>query len=167
MSEDRIIIDEKKFNYDGLIAISGLFKSMMKYLEELGYNPYEMEHAEEIHKEGKQIKLKISGYKEISDFAKIVWVSVIVISQANKVTVQKGHQKVKMNKGSVSIISTVILSTDYDKSFEQNAWLYFLRVIIDKFVFKSYVNRAVSQAKKDYSQFESTIKSFLNMENFK
>jgi len=167
MSEDRIIIDEKKLDYSGLISISGLYKSIMKQLDELGYGPYEANHAEEVHEDGKQIILTIAGDKKLSDFAKVVWESVLIISQANEVSVQKGHQTAKMHKGTVQMSTMVILSTDYDKTFEQNAWLYFLRVVIDKYIFKSYVNRAIGTAKKDYGQFESHIKSFLNLETFR
>ncbi|MCA9478405.1 MAG: hypothetical protein KC535_04630 [Nanoarchaeota archaeon] len=167
MSEDRVIIDEKKITYSGLIAIGGFYKAMKQELDDLGYGPYEDYHAEEVHEDGKQILITFRGDKKVSDFAKIVWESKVAISQATEVTVQKGHQKTKMHKASAEVKSIVVLSTDYDKSFEQNAWLYFLRVVIDKFVFKSYVSRAMSQAKKDYSLFESKIKSFLNLENFR
>ena len=167
MSEDRVLVDEKKLNYTGLIAIGGLYRAMMKQLEDLGYGPYEADHTEEVHEQGKQILLTIAGDKKISDFAKVVWESEVTFAQAAEVTVEKGHQKVKMHKGSVEIKTTVILSTDYDKSFEQTACLYFFRVLIDKFVFKSYVNKAIGQAKKDYAMFDSHVKSFLNVETFR
>ena len=167
MGEDRIIIGGKVIDYTGLISIGGIYKIVMKELDDLGYGPYEASHSEEVHEDGKQILVTIQGDKTISDFAKTVWECAMIISQAQEVTVEKGHQKVRMHKGSVSISSTVIVRTDYDRSFEQNAWLYFLRVVIDKFVFKSYVSKAIGRSKKDYGLFESKIKSFLNLENFR
>ncbi len=167
MAEERVLIDAKEIDYSGLISISGVYKAVVKQLEDAGYGASEAAHSEEVHEDGKQILVTLAGDKKISDFAKVLWESNLTISQAQEVTVEKGHQKVKMFKGSVNISTDVVLSTGYDKSFEQNAWLYFLRVLIDKYVFKSYVNRAGSQAKKDYAQFESRMKSFLNLETFR
>lgn len=167
MSEDRIIIGGKVIDYTGLISIGGIYKVIMKELDDLGFDPYEESHSEEVHEDGKQILVTVKGDKKLSDYAMIVWECAVIISQAQEVTVEKGHQKVRMHKGSVSISSTIIISTDYDKSFEQNAWLFFLRVLIDKFVFKSYISKAIGRSKKDYGHFESKVKSFLNLENFR
>lgn len=167
MSEDRVLIDEKKLSYDGLISLSGIYKLMMKELADLGYTPYEHMHSEQVFDDHKQIYLEIYGERKLSDYAKVRWESKLTINQANEVEVQKGHQKVKMHKGAFTMSTLVLLQTDYDKTFERNAWLYFLRVVIDKFVFKDYIHKAMSRAKKDYMQVESKMRSFLNIENFR
>lgn len=167
MTEERVLIDEKKISYDGLISLSGVYRLIMKELDELGYGPYEHFHSEQVFEDKKQIFLEIHGERKLSDYAKVKWEVKTSINQVNEVVVDKSDQKAKMHKGSLEINSMVLLQTDYDKTFQRSAWLYFLRVVIDKFVFKNYISKAMSRAKKDYSQFESKLKSFLNLENFR
>ncbi|MGM5480439.1 MAG: hypothetical protein ACQESC_03190, partial [Nanobdellota archaeon] len=83
-----------------------------------------------------------------------------------EMTIEKKDRKIKMHKGSVSVKTIVYMTTDYDRSFEQNPFQYFLRVVIDKFVFKSYFSKATKEAKKTYDKLEEDIRTFLNFERF-
>lgn len=167
MGEFKTLIDGKKFTYEGLISVQGLYRAARNWLDEHGYGPYEKEHTEQVFEDGKQIQIDMRGDKKISDYAQIDWRTTFTFEKCTEVTVEKDGHNVKMNRGKVIIKSDVYLKTDWDKSFEQNAFQYFLRVVIDKFFFKSYVSRAQSKAKKDYAIYEELLKSFLNMEQFR
>jgi len=167
MGESRLIIDEKKIKYSGLISTKGLYRCAKEFLEENDYDPYESRNEEEVYEDGKQIILVIDGEKKLSDFAKINWQSKFIFEKLQESLVDKDGKKHKMHKGSVLVETNVFLTTDYDKSFEQNAFQYFLRTMIDKFVFKSYLNRSIDTARKHYARYEEKLKAYLNMEAFK
>ena len=166
MAESRVLISEKKVKYAGLIPVKGIYKLVNDFLDDNGYGPYEARNEEEVYEDGKQIIIVIDGEKKLSDFAKVFWETKFTFEKLQAMLVEKHGKKLKLHKGSVEIQTDVILMTDYDKSFEQNAFQYFLRVIIDKYVFKSYLNRAMDEAKRNYSRFEEKIKKYLNMEKF-
>ena len=166
MAERKTLIDGKTVEYSGLISIKGLYALVRDRLDDLGYKPYEEYHSEEIFEEGKQILISIKGENKLSDYAKVEWKTEFAFLNCQELFIEKEGQKVRMHRGSVSVKTTIYLTTDYDQSFEQNAFQYFLRVVIDKFVFKSYISKAGSKASKDYARLESDIQRFLNFERF-
>ncbi len=166
MSEIRSIIDNKTFSYTGLISVQGLYRSARTWLEENGYTPYEKHQSQQIFEDGLQIYVEMDGEKKLSDYAKIGWETHFTFLKCEEVVVEKEGRKVKMYKGEVQLRTEVFLITDYDLSFEQSAFQYFLRVVIDKYVFKSYIYKAEKAIKTDYKSYELILKSFLNMERF-
>lgn len=166
MAERRTMVDWKSVEYSGLISVRGLYRLITDRLYELGYKPFNDFHQEQAFEDGKQILITIKGDKKLSDYAKVEWKTKLLFINCQEVTIEKEGQKVKMHKGSASVKTLVYLTTNYDKSFEQNPFQYFLRMIIDKFVFKSYLTKAGEKAVKDYERLESDIKRFLNLERF-
>ncbi|MFP4523230.1 MAG: hypothetical protein ACLFNM_01625 [Candidatus Woesearchaeota archaeon] len=166
MAELRNIIEGRSFSYEGLISVRQVYQEMRNWLEKQDYHPFEENHVEQQFETGKDIKLVIKGDKELSDTAKIKWKSTISFSNLQPVQVKRHGQMYDVYKGKVSIKTTIRLQTDYDKTMDQNAFIYFIKVVIDKFVFKSYIHRAVNRIYKQYGEFEQTIKSYLNMEKF-
>ncbi len=166
MAELRTIMWKKKLSYSGLIDLKGVYRAAYDWLDEQGYAPYEEKHMEQNFEDGKEITVEIKGEKDLSDFAKIKWKTKLVALKLQETVVERDNQRVKMYKGEISFTTNVFLQTDYDKSFEQKAFLYFLRTVIDRYVFKSYINKAVDRSKDQYKKFHAHIKSYLNMESF-
>ncbi len=166
MGELKTILWKKTFSYEGLISVSGVYHAASDWLEEQMYHPYEKSHMEQTFEDGKEIVIEIFGSKELSDYAKIRWETTIKFTKLQEMVVDKDNQKVRMHKGKVVFSSDVFLETDYENSWEQKAFLYFLRTVIDRFVFKSYINRAVGRVRSQYLSFEDKVKSYLNMERF-
>ena len=166
MGELKTILWKKKIAYEGLINVSGVYRVAFDWLEEQMYHPHEKEHMEQIFEDGKEIIVDIRGAKELSDYAKIKWQTKITFTKLKEKIIEKDNQRVKMHEGKVVFSTKVFLETDYEDSWEQKAFLYFLRTVIDRFVFKSYINKAVDRVHDQYNRFESMIKSYLNMERF-
>jgi hypothetical protein len=166
MAELRTLLWKKKIAYSGLIDVKGVYRVAHDWLSEQGYNPYEEKHTEQNFEDGKEIIVEMKGEKDLSDFAKIKWKTKITCLKLKETVVERDNQRVKMYSGEIEFSTDLFLATDYDKSFEQRAFMYFLRTVIDRFVFKSYINKSVDRAKAQYKKFQDTIKSYLNMENF-
>lgn len=167
MAELKTIIDGKSFDYTGLISIQGLYKAIMNWLDAHDYGGYESAHSEQVFEHGRQITMSIEGDKKLSDNAAIIWEIDLSFANCQETTIEKEGMKQLMYKGKVTVSSTILLKTNYDKSFEQSSFQYFIRVLMDKFVVKNYLSKAASKAKSDYGQFQEQIKSFLNMEQFR
>jgi len=166
MAEKKILVFDKTFSYQGLFSVKEFYNEAKSWLEEHGYGAYEVMHEEQVFEEGKQIFVEINADKKLSDYAKVVWITKLTFSNIKEVNVEIEGSKVKTNKGSVKCVTMVISNTDWDKTLEQNPFQYFLRVVLDKYVFKNYISRAEKKAKKDYALFEKHLKSYLNMSKF-
>lgn len=166
MTELRTILWKKKFSYSGLIDIKGVYRVATDWLSEQQYNPYEEKHSEQNFEDGKEIVVEIKGGKDLSDFARIKWKTKITALKLTEQVIERDNRRVKMYKGEITFSTDVYLETDYDKSYEQKALAYFLRTVVDRFVFKSYINKSVDRAKRQYIKFQDQVKSYLNMESF-
>jgi hypothetical protein len=166
MAELKDIIVGRTISYEGLISVKEVYRVAREWLEKNDYNPFEENHVEQNFDDGKEITIVIKGENELSDTAKIKWKTKIVFFKLQPVTVEKSGRLVNMQKGSAKFTTTIQLQTDYDKTMEQTAFIYFIKIIIDKFVFKSYINKAIGRIHKQYGQFQQQLKSYLNMERF-
>jgi hypothetical protein len=167
MAEQKILVFEKSFSYSGLLSVQGFYRHARNWLDEHGYGPYEANHDEQVFEDGKELFVNLQGNKKLSDYARIRWESRLEFINITDERVELEGQKVRMNKGSVKVTSMVILDTDWSDSWEQNAFQYFLRVVMDRFVFKSYISRAEKSAQKDYTRYEDELKRYLNMQEFR
>lgn len=167
MAELKTIYWKKNFGYTGLIAVKPVYRVVRDWLSENDFNPYEEEHTEQIFPDGKEILIKVKGKKDLSDYAQIKWETKITFLNLKDKVIEKDGQKVKMSDGSVKFSTKIFLATDYEGSYEQTGFLYFLRILIDRFVAKSYINKAVARVKHQYGDFQDKVKSYLNMESFR
>lgn len=167
MAEKKILVFDKEFSYEGLFKARNVYREARNWLSEHGYSPYEYKHEEQIFEEGKQIYVELQGDKKLSDYAKISWISKLTFSKIKDVKVDQDEKSITMNKGKVRIVTMLISSTDWDNTFEQNPFQYFLRVVIEKYIFKGYISKAEKRAKVDYATYEEKLKSYLNMNQFR
>ena len=167
MPETKLLVFEKSVSYSGLLSVMGFYRHIRTWLEDHGYPPYEQNHEEQVFEDGKEIFVNLQGNKKLSDFARVLWESKIEFLKITDERVELDGKKVRMNKGSVKVTSTIVLMTDWQKTFEQNPFQYFLRVVLDRFVFKNYISKAEKQAKKDYGLFEDEMKRYLNLQEFR
>ena len=167
MAETRLLIDEKKLTYSGLIPVQGVYTVVKTFLQENDYDPFDSRNEEQVFEDGKQIILEIKGEKKLSEFARINWETKFYFTNLQEMFVEREGKKLRLHQGKVVFQTDVFLLTDYEQTFEQNAFQHFLRILIDKYVFKSYMNRNVDLVMKHYKQFEEKIKRYLNMEAFK
>ena len=166
MGEKLTVLAGKKIKYSGLFSLRGLYNAVFNFLDERGYGPFDAENAEEVYEDGKQIFITIKGDKKISDGAKVEWETKMTFTHCQETIVEQDGKQTRLHKGNFNMDTLVLLATNYDQSFQQRAYLYFLRVLLDKYVFQSYLKRAQSAAKADYSALEAEVKNYLNMEKY-
>lgn len=159
-------IRSDKFSYTGLVSISGFYKFMKKFLTERGYTFHEQNHTEQLFEDGKHISLFIMGERKVSDMAKINWELSVKFTGCQEVTVELEGRPVKMHKTTLSVYGEILVKSSYDKTFEQNAFMYFIRTVLDKYVVKSYLNQAKARGEKDFILFMEQAKSYTNLEKF-
>ena len=155
-----------KFSYTGLISIAGVYKFIKQFMAEHGYSFNEMNHTEQTFEDGKHINLFILCDNKVSDNAELDWEISLDFTNCQEVSVELEGRPVKMHKGNISLSVQMFQKSNYDKSFEQNAFQYFIRTVLDKYVVKSYLNQAKARAKKDFSLFMEQAKSYINLEKF-
>jgi hypothetical protein len=163
MSEKRIIFQDKSFAFEGLFDMKGLFRTIIKWFDDHGYDMFENKNYEEIYENDKKIIFELIPYRKVTDYHKLEIRLFCVCEHLKEVEVQLNGVKQKLLKGGVFITFDAILVTDYENRWETKPQYYFIRALIDKFIYKSYTREYEDQLKKHVQEVEEEIKAYLNM----
>lgn len=163
MAEQKIVVENLELQYEGLFSFKDLYKLIDDWLKENNYDKVEKMNMEKVSEEGKYIELVLEPVKYLTDFVEYIIKMRIIGRNIKEVEVERDGKKEKLNQGSLYIRFDAILETDYEGRWEQKPTFYFLRVLIDKYVYKFYTGKYESGLKKDLTEIHTQIKSLLNL----
>jgi len=158
-------IFSSKIKSEGLMDFKDFYKFCYQWLsEETGLNIIEDKYAEKISGDAKNIDVKWTGSRKITDYFKFeVEIEFKVINLTN-VEVPREGRKVKMNQGIVEVKVKGILVRDYEGKFERNSIQKFLRGIYEKWVITSRIDEYEEKLISDCNEFLDQAKAFLDLE---
>lgn len=166
MTEYKTLSFGDTFAYKGLINLEGFYKILDKWLKDNGYDKVEIWNHEEVFETGKQCRWKFQPYKKISDLAKIEIRINASFTNLKEVTVEKNKIKHKLMKGEASVSFDTFLCTDYENYWGTKPLYFFLKILADKFLYRSYIERFEETAIKDKEALKRELRSYLNMQRF-
>jgi len=163
MAEREVLIDKMRLMYEGLFDVVELYKLIDRFFKEKGYDKRERHNSERVTAEGKFIELELEPWKKITDYTKNVIKLRMVMSDVNDIIVKKKGVKVKLNKGKIKMVFDAYIETDYEHRWEGKPLFFFMRTILDKFVFKPYTGGYRKNVMDDCNHLYNKIKTFLNL----
>lgn len=163
MSEKSLMLKDLSIGYEGLFDSKELFKVLNKWLKENEYAQTEAEMFEKVEPEAKELKVVLKPSKEINDYAKIELKLTFALTNLKQVYVKKNDIKKELNQGKIKIKFEGYLITDLKNEWESRPYLFFLRVVFNKIVFKSKTNYWESLMKKDIYNLKDTLEGYLNL----
>ena len=151
--------------YKGIFSFSDFYNFCYKWLtEETGLNVFEKKYSEELNGDSKKIKVEWVGMKRFTDYFRFEGEVVFDVLGLTKVEITQNGKKIETNKGSVEVKMKGIIAKDYDGKFETTAFKKFLRSIYEKWVIPSRIEEFQGKVIKDYDEFLSQAKSYLDLE---
>ena len=166
MTEVKNITFNDVLNYNGIIDLKGLYNMMNKWLDENKYDRLEEESYEFILPEGKQVTFVIRPYKKISDYSKIEIKIELDCQKLKEVVVKKDGAREKLYKGELNIAFHTFLVTDRERSWENPPVVFFLRTLLERFVYRNYIEKEEEMVVKHKNQLMREVKGYLNMQKF-
>ena len=163
MAEKKIVYQDKFISFEGLFDLKGLFRSIVKWFNEHGYDMWENKNFEEVYEDGKKIIFELIPYKKVSDYYKLEIRVFAVFENLKEVEIEIKGVKQKLLKGAANFTFDAILVTDYEHRWEGRPTYYFYRALIDKFIYKSYTDRYEGELVKDAKDVQEEVKAYLNM----
>ncbi|MBD3209222.1 hypothetical protein GF367_02275 [Candidatus Woesearchaeota archaeon] len=167
MAETKTLVWLKPLKYSGLIDMKGVYKTMDKWFAENHYDKVERRNNEHVSEEGRQIVLELVPYKKITDYAQIQIRVYAEMLNLKEEVVERNGLKHKYHRGDLFFSFDCFLITDYEEHWETKATYYFIRTLVDKFVYRGYTKRFEKEAVSDCNELINEIKNYLNMERFK
>lgn len=156
-------VGKTSVQYEGLFNVFELYKILDDWQKKNNYDKTEKETIEYVKPEGKYIELHLEPYRKESDYVKFVIKIDIVMEGVKDVVVEIDDEKKNMQEGKVAIDFEAWLETDYEETWSMRPGIYFLRILVDKYVYKIYTGKFSSKLKVEFNELASQVKSFLNL----
>lgn len=157
-------IFSSKIKYAGIFNFKDFYQFCYQWLsDEAGLTVEEEEYSEKISGPVKNIDIKWKGSKKVSDYFKNEVKVEFKILAMSEVEINQGGNKVKTNKGEVSVKVKGILVKDYEGKFETTAKMKFWRGIYEKWIIGSRVEEFEDKLAGKCDDFLGQAKAFLDI----
>jgi len=163
MTEKNIVVSGLTVGYEGLFNVLELYKILDDWQKKNNYDKTERESMEYVKPEGKYIELRIEPARKESDYVRFVISVHIVMENLKEAVVDTDGEKKKMHEGKVTMVFDAWLETDYEEAWSTRPNLYFLRLLIDKYIYKIYSDKFSGQLRGEVNELATQVKSFLNL----
>jgi hypothetical protein len=71
-----------------------------------------------------------------------------------------------MNQGRIQMVFDVLLTTDYENRWEGKPIYFFLREVLNKYIYRPVTEADHEQVKNDFNQLYTLIRSYLNLNRY-
>lgn len=166
MAETLTLIDGKTLSYEGLFEPKEIYTVIDQFFKKHGFDKHEFKNAEQIFEHGKQLEMDLRPYKKLSDYVKVEIKIDIVARNLKEVEIEKKGIKKKMVSGPIDISFTSYFITDYEGTWEMKPFYYVFRMLVDKYVYKSYMNTAKNELIEITNEIYDELRSYLNMHKY-
>ena len=166
MSEKNLVIDGLELNYEGLFDLNELLKALDKYTAERGYEKAEKRRQEKVTPSGKEFSIELRPIKIKTEYYSLMIKIRMNITNLRDVEVLKNKTRTRLNHGSISMIFDAWAISDYMYRWEQKPFYYFLRVLVDKFVYKFHSGKFHGELVDDTHYIYDNIKAHLNLHRY-
>lgn len=164
MGEKEIVSPKEIVSFEGIFSAAELFRLIDEWLLDKGYDRKEGKHTETIKPEGKYVELGLDPSKGLADYAKATLKIKITLAGIKDVIVTRDTTKQKMNQGKVTVAFEGILETDYEGRWEGKPIFLFIKILYDKFIYKTFTGGFETVIRQDVAFLKSQVKAYLNLQ---
>ncbi len=149
--------------YEGIFDVYELYKILDDWQKKNNYDKTEKESVEFVKPEGKYIELHLEPYRKETDYVKFVVKIDMIMENVKDIVIEVDDEKKNINEGKVSINFESWLISDYEEAWHTRPGIYFLRVLVDKYIYKIYTGKFAGKLKQEMNDLVTQAKSFLNL----
>jgi len=160
--KDRIY--KGKIKQSGIFSFKDFYEFMYDYLMDENYDIFEDKYVEKLKGETKDIEVKWTATKEISDYLKFEITAYWIVLGLKKVKVKKEGQELIMDSGSIEIKFEAFIVKDWENRWETSPFWKFMRGLYDRYIIKSRVDDSEVKLFHEINELISESKSFLAIE---
>jgi hypothetical protein len=153
-----------KIKYGGIFNFKDLYSFCYTWLsEEMGLSVAEEEYSEKLSGPAKNIDIKWTGSAKVSDYFAFQVKVEFKFLNLTEVEVTQNGNKIKTNKGEVTMKVKGILVKDYEGKFETTAKMKLWRGIYEKWIISGRVKEYEDKLAGGCDVFIGQTKAFLDL----
>lgn len=163
--EKNLIVNNKELTYKGFFNVDELFATINKAIEEKGYVKNEKRSEELVTPVGRMLFLELRPYKALTNYATLTIKIKVTLDNVTEITRKSDGRKVLFQQGNIKVMFDSWILTDYENRWGISPVVYFLKGIINKFVYKfplegKFASELVNDTNYIYSQIKKLLKSY-------
>ncbi|MFW6230425.1 MAG: hypothetical protein ACOC32_00180 [Nanoarchaeota archaeon] len=163
MAERRTVVPERTLSYSGLFDGKELYKLIKEWVMDHGYDDWiERNHTEKNTKTSKQVEIDYLPKAKVSDYLELQLGMNITYMNLKKTKIEYKGKKVEVDEGDLEINFTGFILSDYWGRWENKAHWFFIRTIMDKFVFKFIFDKYTKELNNHITELYNHIRQYLN-----
>ena len=162
MVEKKFVVDGMKLSYNGPFDIIEFYKKVDEWISSKGKEKEIKKKTEHVEPKGKNIEWFIEIWEDVAEYARPIVRMRALFTNVKEITVKKGSKGKRLNTGDVLITFDGILETDIGGKWQQKPWFYFIRAVIDKFVWKFHTNKFEDKLAADVDSLYDALSDFFN-----
>ncbi|MEK6969755.1 MAG: hypothetical protein AABW48_04980 [Nanoarchaeota archaeon] len=162
MAERHLVVDHLKLSYEGLFNADELYSVISSFFFERGWDWFEKINEAHISSSGKQIRIVLEPWKNISDFYKLVIAIKLHMQNVKEVEVQTEEKPVRVSQGIIKMTIDGYVVSDRKGKWHNEPVHWFLGVVLEKYFFKDPYRKAEMWLKSEVEGLHSQIKTYLN-----
>ena len=167
MIEKKIIVYDLRMSYNGPVKIEEFYKEVEDWIKQKGMNKELKKKMEKLAGKGKQLEWTIEIWKNLSNFAKEVVRLRSIFNEVREIEINRNGRRIKTQQADVLLIMDDILETDLNQKWEQKPLFYFVRAMVDKYVWKFYTERYDDIVAADTHELHKLLNAFFNLQKMK
>lgn len=161
--EKNLVINNRQLTYQGIFLTDELFSTINRALEVRGYEKREKKTEEIVTEDGRKTYIELRPYKEKSNYAALMIKIKITLDKVTDIVETMHGIKHQFQRGDVEIVFDAWSLTDYEARWGMKPWAYFMKGIINKFVYKFPLERGfIGELGSDTAYIYAQIKNQLN-----
>ena len=160
---------QKKQIYKETLRQTGYWKykdvydMLFRWLKDHQYKIREDMYNEKLHGEAKEIIIKWTNEKKITDYFKFQIILDWHILGMEDAVVEVDGKKKNTNKGEIEVVFKANIIKDYEKRWEDKPIWKFLRAVYEKYVIRETVDEFEDDIRNDVMEMISDLKAFLRI----
>jgi len=153
MGEKNLIINHKKIAHHGLFRADEIFATVNHALEERGYTKREKKSEELVSPGGRLFQMELRPFKVVSSFVTLMIRVHFTFDNVTETTKEVSGVKQKFEQGEVEILFDAWILSDYEHRFGMTPFKFFMKGVINKYLYNSSVDDKFQQQLADDTAF--------------
>jgi hypothetical protein len=164
MTEKKFVVYELRLAYNGPIRIVDFYKEVEDWIRQKGMNKELKKKMERLAPKGKKMEWTVECWKNHAHHTKEVVRLRSIFNEVRDIEVKRSGKRIKTQQADILILIDGILETDVSQLWEQKPIFYFIKTIIDKYIWKFYSEKYDGFVASDANDLHRTLQAFFNLQ---
>ena len=168
MVEKKQVLYDLRTTYNGPFVVEDFYREVEGWIREKGFEKEPKKKMEHVTKGGKKIEWVIEAHHKLDDLHHGVVILRALLDNIKEVVVKRDGKKIKVNNGDVLInIDGFIQSHIHGSFFQIKPVYYFIRTLIDKFIYQFWSFKWDGVVSGDCHDLFKRLRAFFEVQKYK